>query len=200
MMQKYGLSGDYFLYLGGFDWRKDVATLLRAFVGLLNSIPPDGSPQLHLVVAGRLPDDDTDFTPNPIRIAHGLGLGERVVFTGWVPEEEKPALYAGAKAFVFPSRYEGFGLPPLEAMACGTPVIASNTSSLPEVVGPGGLLVPPGDVTALTEAMVGLWTQPGLRHTLSQRAKRHASRFSWTQTARATLAAYARLAAAHGND
>ena len=91
-----------------------------------------------MVVAGKLPREDTPCTPDPRRMVQDLGISERVAFTGWVNEEHKPALYSGARAFLFPSWYEGFGLPPLEAMACGTPVIASDRGSLPEVVGPGG--------------------------------------------------------------
>ncbi len=182
--QKYSLPSSYFLYLGGFDQRKNVDTLLQAFARIVTSSEP------WLVVAGRLPQGDTPFTPDPRRIVQELGIPEWVIFTGWVPEEDKPALYSGARAFLFPSQYEGFGLPPLEAMACGTPVIASDRGSLPEVVGPGGILVPPDDVAALAEAMNALWEDEALRQELSEKAQAQAARFSWTRTAQETLTAY----------
>jgi len=129
-----------------------------------------------------------------------LGIKERVIFTGWVAEDDKPALLRGAVAFVFPSLYEGFGLPPLEAMACGTPVIASNRSSLPEVVGEGGILVEPTDVEALAEALEVLWVDDALRAELRQRALAQAARFSWKQTARETLAVYRKLVPSHARE
>jgi glycosyltransferase involved in cell wall biosynthesis len=118
---------------------------------------------------------------------------ERVIFTGWVPEEDKPALLSGATAFVFPSLYEGFGLPTVEAMACGTPVLTSNRSSLPEVVGEGGMLVEPTDAEALAEAMEALLVDDVLRAELRQRALAQAAKFSWKQTALETLAVYEKV-------
>jgi len=193
--RKYGLPPAYFLYLGGFDQRKNMPVLLRAFAQMASDYgerPGKAGPQL--VIAGRLPEVDTPFTPGPHRMVQELGIAERVVFTGWVSEADKPALYSGARAFLFPSQYEGFGLPPLEAMACGTPVITGNGGSLPEVVGSGGILVPPGDVAALSEAMASLWEDRALRQELSERAQAQASRFSWARTAQETLAAYREVA------
>ena len=184
--RKYGLPDRYILYLGGFDCRKNVATLIQAFAHLPICRPAD----LKLVIAGRLPERDTPFFPNPRRLAEELGLEERVVFTGWVAEEDKPALYSGAMAFVFPSLYEGFGLPVLEAMACGALVLASDRASLPEVVGEGGLLVDPTDVDGLAAAMERLLTDEGLRAELRERALAQAAKFSWEKTARETLAVY----------
>jgi glycosyltransferase involved in cell wall biosynthesis len=182
--QKYALPERYLLYLGGFDQRKNLSTLLRAFALLVSK------QQARLVIAGRLPGRDGPLFPDPRRQVGELGLEERVIFTGWVPEEDKPALLSGATAFVFPSLYEGFGLPALEAMACGTPVIASSRSSLPEVVGEGGILVEPTDVEALVEAMRVLLADDVLRAELRQRALAQAARFSWKQTALETLAVY----------
>ena len=113
-----------------------------------------------------------------------------MVFTGWVPEEDKPTLYSGARALVFPSLYEGFGLPPLEALACGTPVIASNRGSLPEIVGDGGLLLEPDDLEGLAAAMQKLLSDDTLREDLREKGLAHAARFSWEKTARETLAVY----------
>jgi glycosyltransferase involved in cell wall biosynthesis len=182
--QKYGLPESYLLYLGGFDQRKNVPTLLKAFAQLAKDS------RVFLAVAGRLPEKGSDFFPDPRPIVQELGIEERVVFTGWVPEEDKPAIYSGARALVFPSLYEGFGLPPLEALACGTPVIASNRGSLPEIVGDGGLLLEPDDVEGLAAAMEKLLTDDDLWNDLRRKGLAHAARFSWEKTARETLAVY----------
>jgi len=191
--RKYDLPESYLLYLGGFDQRKNVPTLLRAFAQLAKD------PRVFLVVAGRLPEygldlaiqaKRSDFFPDPQPIVQELGIGKRVVFTGWVPEQDKPVLYSGARALVFPSLYEGFGLPPLEALACGTPVIASNRGSLPEIVGDGGLLLEPDDVEGLAGAMEKLLNDDTLWGDLRQKGLAHATRFSWEKTARETLAVY----------
>ena len=107
-----------------------------------------------------------------------------------MPEEDKALLYNAAALFVFPSRYEGFGLPPLEAMACGTPVIAARAASLPEVVGDGGLLIVPDDVAGLAQAMLAVLNDPARQAELRARGLAQAARFSWAQTAQETLAVY----------
>jgi glycosyltransferase involved in cell wall biosynthesis len=183
---KYGLPARYLLYLGGFDVRKNVPAILRAYARL-------NIPDVSLVIAGKLPTQDTAFTPHPQRIADELGISEHVHLTGWVDEEDKPALYSLATALVFPSHYEGFGLPPLEAMSCGTPAIGSDRSSLPEVIGSGGLCVAPDDIDALTQAMRRLCTDEQLHESLARAALDQAARFNWSQTACATLAAYERI-------
>jgi len=185
--QKYALPDCYLLYLGGFDQRKNLSALLKAFVLLVNKQPT------WLVVAGRLPERDSPLFPDPCRLVRELGLEEGVIFTGWVPEEDKPVLLSGATAFVFPSLYEGFGLPAAEALACGTPVIASNRSSLPEVVGEGGILVEPTDAEALAEAMEVLLVDDTLRAELRQKALAQAAKFSWKQTALETLVVYQKM-------
>lgn len=121
--RRYGLPTRYFLYLGGFDVRKNVESVLRAYARYLER---GGDPALRLVLAGQLPARDNAFTPDPRRQAIQLGLGDAVHCCGFVADEDKPALYAGAVAFLFPSRYEGFGMPVLEAMAAGTPVITAR--------------------------------------------------------------------------
>jgi len=179
-----GLPAQYLLYLGGFDRRKQVPELLQAYAhsGLARDLP--------LVVAGRLPAQDTAFSPDPRPLARSLGLEESVRFTGWVEEADKPALYRGARGLVFPSLYEGFGLPVLESLACGTPAIACRGSSLEEVLGPGGLLVDAGDLEGLAHAMRRLAQDDALRATLAQAGLAHARRFSWDSTARETADAY----------
>jgi glycosyltransferase involved in cell wall biosynthesis len=121
---RYGLPERYFLYLGGFDVRKNVEGVLRSYGRYLEK---GGDPAVKLVVAGKLPGADTEFTPDPQRMAADLGLLEDVHFTGWVDDADKPAIYAGAVAYLFPSHYEGFGMMVLEAMAAGTPVVTSAT-------------------------------------------------------------------------
>jgi len=185
--RKLGLPDRFFLYLGGFDVRKNVAGLLLAFALMAERMPVAPA----LVLAGQLPPKDTAFTPDPRRIARKLGVASRVHFTGWVEEADKPALYTASRAFVFPSRYEGFGLPVLEALACGTPTITSNVSSLPEVAGQAAMLVSPDSVMGLTAAMARLWQDGALQERLRDEALAQAARFSWSWTAQATVEVYA---------
>lgn len=117
---RYALPARFVLYMGGFDIRKNVAGVLRAFALAVSRGAL--TPEVGLVIAGQLPASDTPFHPDPRALAHDLGLHDRVVFTGWVAETDKPALYSLADVFLFPSTYEGFGLPVLEALACGAPV------------------------------------------------------------------------------
>jgi glycosyltransferase involved in cell wall biosynthesis len=120
---RYRLPEQFFLYLGGFDIRKNVASVIAAYARYLER---GGEPALQLVIAGELPSQDTDFTPDPQRIAAEQGVAAHVHFCGWVADADKAALYALSKAFLFPSLYEGFGMMLLEAMAAGTPVITSG--------------------------------------------------------------------------
>lgn len=179
---RYGLPDVYILYLGGFDPRKNVNILLRSYSQLADAPP--------LVIAGRLPERGSAMALDPRPLAKDLGIDGQVRFIGWVSEEDKPALYTAAWCFVFPSLYEGFGLPPLEAMACGTPVIASDSSSLPEVIGDGGLLVNSTSAAQLAEALGALCANPQLRAELAVRALARAAQFSWAKTATETLAVY----------
>ena len=184
---RYRLPERYVLYLGGLDVRKNVATALSTY----RRAGPAIGATCPLVIAGRLPERDTPFAPDPRRLAREQGIDERYVrFTGLVDEQDKPALYRGAVALIFPSRYEGFGLPPLEALACGTPVVGSDTSSIPEVVGDAGILLPPDDAEGMASALIQLATDDAFRAELSHRALAQAAHFSWEHTARQTLAAY----------
>ncbi|MCS7283731.1 MAG: glycosyltransferase family 1 protein [Anaerolineae bacterium] len=184
---RYSLPRRYVLYLGGFDVRKNVVAALTAY----RWVGPVLGEECPLVLAGRLPERDTPFAPDPRRQARELGLRpEWVRFIGPVTEEEKPALYRGAVAFVFPSRYEGFGLPPLEALACGTPVVGSDAASLPEVVGDAGILLPPDDAEGMAGAILQLAQDAKFRDQLCRRALVRAAHFSWGETARRTLEAY----------
>ncbi len=190
---RYDLPERYILYLGGYDQRRNVGTLLRAFAEVVGELGQRGE-TASLALAGGLPAQDSAFTPDPRRLIRELGLGAQVRCLGRVREEDKPALYRGADLFVFPSSYEGFGLPLLEAMACGTPVIAADATSLPEIVGDGGLLVGTTDVRAWAAAMLSLWSDGPRRAALAAAGLAQAARFSWRRTARETLEVYEAVA------
>jgi len=188
---RYGLRNPYLLYVGTLHPRKNLVRLVQAFAALTNAMaagPADGSraepsAEPQLVLAGQkgwLYEDIFDQVRK-------LDLEDRVVFTGYMPDADLPALLSGAEAFVFPSLYEGFGLPVLEAMACGTPVICSDVSSLPEVAGEAALQVDPLDVGALAEAMHRLIADAGLRATLVERGYEQVQLFSWGRCASQVL-------------
>lgn len=174
---RYGIPGDYLIYLGTLQPRKNLVRLLQAFAHLLAAGPSAAG--LSLVLAGRRGWHARDLESWVVR----LNLTDRVVFTGYVPETDKAALLSGALALVYPSLYEGFGLPVLEAMACGTPVLTSNISSLPEVAGPAALLVDPLSVEAIAEGMARLVADPALRNHLVQQGYLQLHRFAWSQAA-----------------
>jgi glycosyltransferase involved in cell wall biosynthesis len=195
---RFGLPSRYAFYLGGFDRRKNVPLLLRAWRGALDSLdaqPGEGSGEKPLLAVGGAVPDPGGVFPDVWGEASSLGLdgpGAPVRFLGRISEEDKPLLMAAAHLFVYPSSYEGFGLDPLEAMSVGCPVISSSGGSLAEVVGEGGLLVPPGDEKALSEAIVRAWNDPGLRASLRHKGKAQASYFTWERTAQQTLEVYTR--------
>jgi glycosyltransferase involved in cell wall biosynthesis len=186
VVDKYGLDDDYFLYLGTLEPRKNLVRLIEAYAALCRARPD--APLL--CIAGRPGwQYDEIFTA-----VEACGVASRVVFTGYVDQGDAPALIAGAHAFVFVSLYEGFGLPPLEAMACATPVIASDIPPMREVVGDAGLLVDPLDVGGIADAMARVMDDGALRARLSALGHQRAQTFSWDKTARALAALYARLA------
>lgn len=185
-LRKLDLAPGYVLYLGGFDVRKNLGTVFAAFARVRDAVD-----DARLVVAGKLPAVDSDFAPDPRRLAREAGIpASQVRFVGFVPEAVKPAVYRGARAFVFPSVYEGFGLPPLEALACGAPVVASDTSSLPEVVGDAGVLVAADDFAGMADALIRFVRDEAYHVEMRQRAIRQASHFAWVDTARDTFVAY----------
>ena len=183
---RYGLRPPFILYVGAIEPRKNLPTLLRAFAALCRE--PGFEHQL--VVAG----GKGWLYDEVYATAAGLDLGERCVFTGRVPDEDLPALYSAADIFAWPTFFEGFGFPPLEAMACGTPVATSNATSLPEVVGDAGLLVSPHDVGAWVAALRRLTSDPALRQRLAGDGLRQARRFRWEETARRTAGLYRQVA------
>jgi glycosyltransferase involved in cell wall biosynthesis len=172
---RYGVAGDYFLYLGTLQPRKNLSRIITAFATLLS--------EATLVLAGKRGWLYDDLFAQVRR----LGLEGRVLFPGYVPDEDKAALLSGALAFVFPSLYEGFGLPVLEAQACGCPVITGTTSSLPEVTGDAALLVDPTDHVALAAAMERIVAEATLRQTLIQHGFANVHRFSWSACAQTVL-------------
>lgn len=183
VLARCGITAPYTLYVGTLQPRKNLLRLIDAFAQV-----PD--PYI-LVLAGKKGWLYADI----LRRADSLGIGHRVVFPGYVPDEDLPALLSGARLFAFPSLYEGFGLPVLEAMACGVPVVCSNASSLPEVVGDAALLVPPTDTEALAAAMNRALTDDDLRHGLIERGLEQARRFTWRRCAEQILATLEEAAA-----
>lgn len=179
-----GVYGPYLHYLGGLDRRKNVDRLILAFARLKQErrIPH------RLVVVGAGRADPFFYDPRP-DVAR-LGLTDQVLLLDRVDDAGAIALHQGSDAFVFPSSYEGFGLPPLEALACGAPVVCSKASSLPEVVGNAALLVDGSDEAALAEGIGRVLSDAELRRDLAERGPRQAARFTWEATARATAAVY----------
>jgi glycosyltransferase involved in cell wall biosynthesis len=184
--EKYGLAEGYVLYLGGFDTRKNVRGLLSAWTWAANSI----GQSYPLVIGGRLPTPDGELFEDLPALAAELDIADTVKFIGAVDEADKPALYRGATAFAFPSRYEGFGLPPLEAMASGVPVVTTTGGSLPEVMGSAGYLIPADDTRTFGAALLTIVVEPSVYDDLRQRGLDQAKKFSWEKTARETVAAY----------
>ena len=176
-----GIDGDYFLYVGTLQPRKNLARIISAFAALKLKAAPCPV----LVLAGKRGWLYDDLFAQVRR----QGLEGKVLFPGYISDKDKAALMSGALAFVFPSLYEGFGLPVVEAQSCGCPVIASTTSSLPQVAGDAALLVDPHDVAAITAAMQRVAGDPALRERLVERGFVNARRFSWTACARTVLGA-----------
>jgi glycosyltransferase involved in cell wall biosynthesis len=181
----FGSDLDYILFVSTIEPRKNVPTLLMAFKQLLDSYRP----AVNLVLGG----EKGWLFDEVFALVEKLGLGGRVRFVGKVTPEDLLGLYNAAKLLVHPAFYEGFGLPPLEAMACGTPVVVSNTSSLPEVVGDAALLVDPSDVDGLTVAMWRMLSDETLRRQMIAKGLKRARLFSWRKAAAETLGIYRRL-------
>ncbi|MDT4954145.1 MAG: hypothetical protein QOJ02_2283 [Acidobacteriota bacterium] len=188
----YKIRGDYILAVGSIQPRKNLTRLISAYSALRRARPHANLPQLALVGKRAWLYDET------LRAIEESGIKDLTVLTGYVSESDLPALYTGALCFVYPSYFEGFGLPPLEAMQCGAPVIAGNKTSLPEVVGDAGLLVDPFDEDALAQALARLIDDSDLRARLRLKGLERARNFSWRETARLTIKAYEQ--AVRGND
>jgi glycosyltransferase involved in cell wall biosynthesis len=185
--EKYNLPEKFALYLGSFDRRKNIETVMQVYVWAGETI----GEECPLVLNGM--PDQLAYTASGQRIrlqhmAQTLEIQDEVQFIGFVDEADKPAVLAAARVFLFPSTYEGFGLPVLEAMACGTPVIGSNASSIPEVVGNAGVLVDPMDARRMAGATIALVTEDAYHHKMRQRGLLQAAQFTWQRTALETLA------------
>ncbi|MDT7808370.1 MAG: hypothetical protein QOJ70_2183 [Acidobacteriota bacterium] len=183
----YGIEGEYVLAVGSIQPRKNLARLVRAYSSLRGERGRSNLPQLVLVGKKAWLYGET------LRAVEDEGLVGSVVLTGYVSEGDLPALYTGALCFAYPSYFEGFGLPPLEAMSCGAPVLTGNLTSLPEVVGDAGLMVDPFDTEALAHALARLIDDDALRADLRERGLRRARDFDWRDTARMTLQTYRRV-------
>jgi len=180
----YGIDGKYILSVGSIQPRKNLARLVNAYASLRGKYAENELPKLVLVGKRAWLYGET------LRALEQTGLARSVILTGYVPESDLPALYSGALCFVYPSYFEGFGLPPLEAMKCGAPVIVGNQTSLPEVVGNAALKVDPFDVTAIAGAIENLINDSDLRRELSVKGRSRAEEFDWQETARRTLQIY----------
>lgn len=172
---KYGIDGEYLLHLGTLQPRKNLSRLIKAY--------PRVKTSCKLVIAGK----KGWLYDNLFKQVERLGLADRVIFPGYVSDADKAALLSGATALVFPSLYEGFGFPVVEAMACGTPVVCSKTSSLEEVAGEAALLVDPTDTDDIAAAMQYITSNADLRHTLVERGTAQAGKFTWETCARVVL-------------
>lgn len=178
----YNITKPYILYVGGFSARKNVKTLITAFSKIYKKFNSD----INLVIVGEKRDEGqllNEFSCN-------LHAASKIIFTGFAPEAHLPLLYSACEVFVYPSLYEGFGLPPLEAMSCGAPVITSNLTSIPEVVKDAGILINPYIEEELSEAIIKLVNNENLRRIYSEKALIRSKDFSWSKTAEKTLEAY----------
>lgn len=178
----YGIDGDYILYVGGFSPRKNIVGLIEAFSKLISVYKKD----IKLVIVGKQGKSYEIYKKRTL----DLHVEDTVLFPGFIPIEHLPIFYNAAALFVYPSFYEGFGLPPIEAMACGTPVITSNVTSIPEIVGDASILVAPQNVDALFYAMYQVLEDEALRLNLIANGFKKASSLKWEDTAKNTLIAY----------
>ena len=182
---KYSISDNFILYVGGFSPRKNILGLIESF----SLLPPKKRKNLKLVITGR---KGLSY-PKYKQRAETLKVAEDVLFTGFIPLEDMPIFYNSAELLVYPSFYEGFGLPPLEAMACGTPVITSNVTSMPEIFYNAALLVNPKDIDALSYSMERVLCDSLLKLTMIQKGLATSSKYSWEKTALNTITAYTNI-------
>lgn len=182
---KYGIKNSFILYVGGYSKRKNIPALIDSFSCLKQEIRKNYC----LVLAGADKTSESDIYEKVC----GYGLEENVIFTGFVPTDDLPFFYNASDLFVYPSIYEGFGLPPLEAMSCGIPVIASDAASIPETSGKGALLINPYDIDKLTLAITEMLEDESLREKYASVGLEHSQNFSWSATAKKTFEAYSNI-------
>lgn len=182
---KYKIGNDPFiLHVGTLEPRKNLQFLVRAFAEAKSQIG-----KTKLVITGK----KGWYYEGLFQLVDELKMHDEVIFTGYVEDDDIPPLYNAATVFAFPSLYEGFGLPPLEAMACGTPVISSNTSSMPEVVGEAGILIAPGDTDAWVDALIRVINNQKQWQAMRDKGLKQAKKFSWEKCARETIAVYEKV-------
>jgi len=181
ILDKYYIDSRYILHIGTLNPRKNLDFLIKVFNNVHKVVP-----NIKLVITGK----KGWHYQGLFELVKKLGLQKDVIFTGYILDEEAPYLYNGASVYAFPSIYEGFGLPPLEAMSCGTPVVASNTSSIPEVVGDAGILLSPHDKDGWTKALIKILKNPNYSEELGRLALERAKLFSWRKTAEMTARVY----------
>lgn len=176
--EKYQLPDRFILYVGLIEPRKNIPMLIKAYARL-HSAPP-------LVLVGRL----GWMTEDLMKLIEETGMKDQIILTGYIPPEDLPIVYNLSEIFAYPSLYEGFGFPPLEAMACGVPVITTAISAMMDLIGEGGLLIPPQNEVALAEAMQKLLDNATLRQELSRRGRQQAAQYTWENTATQTMQVY----------
>jgi len=189
--KRIGIKGNFILSVANSHPHKNLRRLLQAYYILRR----DKKITHQLLLAGNPGRGHLEL----VRTVRKLGIGQEVIFTGYIPHHRMPLVYQAADLFVFPSLYEGFGLPILESMACGTPVVSSNAASLPEVVGRAGILVDPYNVKEMAGAMYRILSDKSLVQDLIKKGLKQSKRFSWVQTAKETLAIYEKATAGRKN-
>lgn len=185
LKNKYGIDKKFILYLGGFSERKNVSGLITAFSNAMKHSPCE----YNLIIVGGY----RDASQSLLTLVDSLGMKDLIKFTGFAPEEELPIYYNACEAFVYPSLYEGFGLPPLEAMNCGTPVITSSLTSIPEVVKDAGILIDPHNSMKLQAAIELILSSEELRTKYSNAGLQRSKEFSWERVAKQTLDIYTQI-------
>lgn len=179
---KYSIDSPFILYIGGFSTRKNVKELIIAFNKIKKSLKKD----YKLVLCGSIKDEGVKLQ----NLCKELLIDDKIIFTGFIPDDELPLFYNAAEIFVYPSLYEGFGLPPLEAMSCATPVITSNLTSIPEVTKDCAILIDPFNKDELASSILNLLNSESLLQEYSQKGYKNSLNFTWKNTAIATLKAY----------
>lgn len=179
---KYNIDSPFILYIGGFSTRKNVRELILAFSKIYKSL----NNNYKLVLCGSVKDEGAKLQD----LCKELFIDDKVIFTGFVADCDLPIFYNASDAFVYPSLYEGFGLPPLEAMSCKTPVVTSNLTSIPEVTKDAAILIDPFNKDELASAILSLLNSPSMLSEYSEKGYINSLNFTWTKTAKATLKAY----------
>lgn len=182
VQNRFNFSNPYILYIGGFSSRKNVAGLINSFAKIHKNLPKE----YMLLIVGSLKDEGLRMKD----LVNNLELNDNVIFTDFIEDEYLPILYNAADVFVYPSLYEGFGLPPLEAMSCNTPVITSNTSSIPEVTGDSSVLINPFDTLELSKALEKILSDSKYKENIKNSGYNRSKLFDWKKTAQNTLLAY----------